>query len=225
MRSIFRTAITAALSVMLLTSALTSCTFKIADYILPTEISSSGDIVNIESYEDRRAAGSDEADNDEGNSDLFLRLTSLFSLSSDDKKAAVGLLDTDALYKYAGLTVYSSSDYNSFKLGNKLYSEGLSIEACKYLGERKPSFALLETDGNYGKMSFDVGFMDGDYGKSTLKIYLDGEPAYEYELSYDIPSYSLEFDLDHADSVKIEVLTERNNQKMTFGFANIMLYP
>lgn len=86
-------------------------------------------------------------------------------------------------------------------------------------------YALYNLGGNYSKLEFDLGHIDGgNIQSATIYIYLDGVVAMVIEVTPEMIIRHIEMPLNGATQMKIE-MTTGSNKIACYGFANAMLLP
>lgn len=134
----------------------------------------------------------------------------------------IDLFDTNVLYEGTCYRKYLPSEGNTFSMESGTYNKGFVIyDDHSILGDGD-GYALFDLQGNYSKMTFDVG-RTNEYEKEdiVLKVYLDDVYIEEYSLNAQSPPIPLEIDLNYANSMKLEIT---GGFKVKYGFANVILY-
>lgn len=145
--------------------------------------------------------------------------TNVENVSTETK---IDLFDTNVLYEGTCYGKYLPSEGNTFSMGSGTYNKGFVIyDDHSILGDGD-GYALFDLQGNYSKMTFDVG-RTNEYEKEdvVLKVYLNDVYIEEYSLNAQSPPIPIEIDLNYANSMKLEIT---GGFKVKYGFANVILY-
>lgn len=134
----------------------------------------------------------------------------------------IDLFDTNALYDGNCYGVFLPSDGKTFSMGSGAYNKGFVIWDDHSLFGPGDGYALFDLQGNYSKISFDVG-RTNEYEKQdvVLKVYLNNEYVEEYSLNAQSPPVKLEIDLRYANNLKLEIT---GGSRVKYGFANVILH-
>lgn len=122
------------------------------------------------------------------------------------------------LYDGKSYRKYDEEENESFSVAGNDHERGFTITSSSY---SKDNYVLINLNGKYKKMSFDVGKIQDSYGDiqdAKMKIYLDGNESRSETISAETPSTAYEVEVQNAKSLKI-ALTDSND---TFGFYNIV---
>lgn len=121
---------------------------------------------------------------------------------------------------YNGENMESLNDAKEeYKVAGKFIDNGFVLGSSKFY--EKGSYALMNVDGKYSTIEFDVGCIDGKYGSGKdgkLKIELDGEKKDGGLVEGDIATKHYSFDISGAKTLKINMLDSESN----FGFYNVV---
>lgn len=109
------------------------------------------------------------------------------------------LLDVCPPYQESAAELYTTAEGNSFEMAGQSYTNGLKFSNWGY-----DKFALFNLNGQYSRLKFTVGHVDGEAMEDvTFQIYLDGQLAGEYPVSAEGLPCEYTLDLNHALSMKI----------------------
>lgn len=109
------------------------------------------------------------------------------------------LLDVCPPYQKSAAELYTTEEGNSFEMAGQSYTNGLKFP--NWGGDK---FALFNLNGQYSRLRFTVGHVDGEAMEDvTFQIYLDGKLAGEYPVSAEGLPCEYTLDLNHALSMKI----------------------
>lgn len=126
------------------------------------------------------------------------------------------LTDTCPPYDGSAYKVYKSTDNKFFEMSGEKRTNGFTITWDK-------GFVVINTDGEYRQITFDVGHLDGKSMRDgTLNIYLDGKIAEEIELKADDVSKQVSVPLNNALQVKFEIV--KKSGVPYYGFADVEIY-
>ena len=105
----------------------------------------------------------------------------------------------------------------SFKMSGKVYSNGFVSKSGIFNG-----YALVNLEGKYSSLSFDVGHIDGTdtYNKgTTLKIFLDGKFKHEYYIPENRSAQRITVQQNYAKDLQIQTVGGGG----VYGFSNLVL--
>lgn len=124
------------------------------------------------------------------------------------------LLDVCPPYQTQVMDLFTTAEGNSFEMAGQSYTNGLRAYS------RKDSFALFNLDGQYTRLKFTVGHVDGaDMRDTAFQVYLDGKLAGEYSVPAEGLPQEYVLDLNNALSMKIA----GQNELHVAGMANITI--
>lgn len=128
------------------------------------------------------------------------------------------LVDVCPPYEKKGYKEYHSTNGEFFKMGGKDYSNGFSLEVLN--GD-----TLINLDGQYSTLTFDVGHIDGSsMKKAYLNVYLDGEYSQKIDLDPQMSVQSVSIPLKHALKVELDYGWDGlMSGNPSYGFANAIL--
>lgn len=106
--------------------------------------------------------------------------------------------------------IYSNDAAEHFTMMGKSYTQGFTST---------DSYALINLDGRYASIEFDVGHVDnGDSRDSTLHILVDGEPVQDIELTGDMQTKHVSVPVNYGLQVKFS----REGGLGMYGIANLV---
>jgi hypothetical protein len=151
------------------------------------------------------------------------------SYNEDDKILYIGgsgeKVTKEALSeRYTSL--YAGENYTSleegeeeYKVAGKLIENGFILGSSAY--KQKGSYALINTEGAFSSVEFDVGRLDSERNTvedGKLKIELDTVKKYQETVSAEIASKHYKFDISGAKTLKINMMDSGSE----FGFYNVI---
>lgn len=114
---------------------------------------------------------------------------------------------------------YKSEENKHFVMGGKKYTNGFTTSA--YYGD--DGFVLINLNGEYSKLEFDVGHVDDEVmNDTTLVIYKDGERFGEYDLVADALPQRVSLPVKGCLQVKF-VVTSLGGNNADWGFGDIVV--
>ena len=132
------------------------------------------------------------------------------------------LVDVCPPYETDSYSEYHSSQAQFFEMGGKDYSNGFTLNGYPYRND-KGGFALINLNGEYSTLEFEVGHVDGsDMYDGTLQFYLDGEFLQEIEVKAEGSVQKASVPLKHALQLKV-VFTDPHYYSTYCGIANAIL--
>ena len=138
------------------------------------------------------------------------------SLKNNQEKSDAADLENsdfiDSLYDGERYDKYlSSNNDESISIGGKTYNDSFEIS--------NNGFALFNLDGNYSKVTMDVGRIDDStVTDAEIKIYLDDKLSGSYKISAEKVLTNIDIDLAGANNMKIALEAD---SIVRYGFVNI----
>ena len=109
--------------------------------------------------------------------------------------------------------IYKSTDNDYFTMSGEKRTNGFTL--CD------SGYSIINLNGQYTEMSFDVGHIDGKSLKDVvLNVYLDGKLSREIDLRAEDVAKKISIPLNLALQVKIE-LSEVSGYSSYYGFADV----
>lgn len=138
------------------------------------------------------------------------------SLKNNQEKSDTANLENsdfiDSLYAGERYDKYlSSNNDESISIGRKTYNDSFKVS--------NNGFALFNLNGNYSKVTMDVGRIDNSsVTDAEIKIYLDDKLSGNYKISGEKVLTNIDIDLAGASNMKI---TLEADTTVHYGFVNI----
>ncbi|MCQ4935536.1 stalk domain-containing protein [Anaerotignum propionicum] len=127
---------------------------------------------------------------------------------------------TDLCPPYDGsfYKVYKSSDNKYFEMSGEKRTNGFELNGW-YFGSTHEAYVLINTNGKYEQLSFDVGHLDGTYKNNpTLEVYVDGRLVKEEALKGDEGTRTISVPLNYGLNVKMYI------KGGYYGFADVKVW-
>jgi len=122
------------------------------------------------------------------------------------------LIDVRPAYDQSDyVDLYSSSEGSSFDMAGVSYTNG-------YIFGTNNRYALFNLNGEYESVSFMLGHIDGaDMHDAILKVFLDGELEYEYEIPAQGLPQRITIPLNRALSMKLNTVNDSYGTDIGLG--------
>jgi len=118
---------------------------------------------------------------------------------------------------YHRCTVFSSSQTNSFLMGGKKYTNGLTLAGC-YSNE---TYALFNLEGQYQSIEMVIAPVDGNEDPSGIAFIVDGKTMAEYIIKEGDYPKTISVPLNYGLQLKIVTMADEGEDET--GLGNIIV--